>query len=159
VAINQSTPSLSLPLVFIGDRLMAARSHKRRLVLAHVPLSLCTPPLDNWKKVVGGLYGRGGGCVCTSVRLELCYISRPLGSIYIYMSREAEKEEGRDQSAVKVPPERRRADLSSTFFFSPFTFPFFCVWCLPFDRCGELLDLSSALYSKVEDNIPKKIGK
>lgn len=64
--------------------------------------------------------------MCPSVRLELCYISRPLGSIYIYMSGEAEKEEGRDQSAVKVPPERRRADLSSTFFF-PFYFSFFCV--------------------------------
>lgn len=40
-AINQSTQSLSLPLVFFGDRLMA---HKSRLVLALVPL-FYTPPL------------------------------------------------------------------------------------------------------------------
>jgi hypothetical protein len=117
---------------------MAARSHKRRLVLARVPLSLYASARQLEESCRGPIWKGGGGGLCVPVgkTRTVLYLSTAREYIYIriYMSGEEEKEEeeGRDQSAVKVPPERRRADLSSTFFFSPFTFPFFLCVMPPF---------------------------
>lgn len=74
VAINQSTPSLSLPLVFIGDRLMAARSHKRRLVLARVPLSLYASARQLEESCRGPIW-KGGLCVPVGKTRTVLYLS------------------------------------------------------------------------------------